>query len=351
MEKFFSDREIRALALFLPLAILVILAIVFMRPRTTPEIARQITKELENRNDSISLHPFDPNTADFDELRLLGFSKHQAVSLLKYRAAGKIFRIPEDLTLCYGIDDSLYHTLRPYIRIGRRYAIAPQKYRRERVITEPLAPSPFRIDTVSARYLRAIGALSKRQAEAFIRWRDLSGIRDMEELRACYVISDSVATALEPYIIFPEQPIHAGERRIELNTADSATLRSVVGIGEKTIGRILQYRERLGGFLRVEQLSEIPGITERNYEKILQQIYCDSCEIQKIDINFASPNELARHPYLAPRSLRRLLKQRQLKGGWNTAEELVQENILTCEEVARLAPYLRFSPLSGPDDK
>ncbi len=160
MEKFFSDREIRALALFLPLAILVILAIVFMRPRTTPEIARQITKELENRNDSISLHPFDPNTADFDELRLLGFSKHQAVSLLKYRAAGKIFRIPEDLTLCYGIDDSLYHTLRPYIRIGRRYAIAPQKYRRERVITEPLAPSPFRIDTVSARYLRAIGAPS-----------------------------------------------------------------------------------------------------------------------------------------------------------------------------------------------
>ncbi|MBE6181355.1 MAG: competence protein ComEA [Rikenellaceae bacterium] len=351
MAKFFSDREIRALVLFLPLATLVTLAIIFIRPKTTPEMAQRITEELESRKDSIAPHPFDPNTADFDELRLLGLSKYQAVSLLKYRAAGKIFRIPEDLTLCYGIDDSLYRALRPYIRIGRRYAITPQKYRHEQLIAVPLAPTPFRIDTVSARYLRAIGALSKRQAEAFIRWRDLSGIRDMEELRACYVISDSVATALEPYIIFPEQPLRVGKIRIELNTADSATLRSIVGIGEKTIGRILQYRERLGGFLHIEQLSEIPGITERNYEKILQQIYCDSCEIQKIDINFASPNELARHPYLAPRSLRRLLKQRQLKGGWNTVEELVKENILTREEAARLAPYLQFGSLSGHNDR
>lgn len=351
MAKFFSNREIRALILFVPLAILVILVIIFIRPKTTPKIAQRITQELESRQDSISLHPFDPNTADFDELRLLGFTKYQAVSLLKYRAAGKIFRIPEDMTLCYGIDDSLYRSLRPYIRIGRRYAIAPQKYRRERLITERLAPSLFRIDTVSARYLRAIGALSKRQAEAFIRWRDLSGIRDMEELRACYVISDSVATALEPYIIFPEQPIRIGETQIELNSADSATLLNIVGIGEKTVGRILQYRKRLGGFLRVEQLSEVQGITERNYEKILQQIYCDSCKIQKIDINFASPNELARHPYLAPRSLRRLLKQRQLKGGWSTVEELVQENILTREEAARLAPYLQFGSLSGHNDR
>ena len=351
MAKFFSDREIRAVAIFLPLAGLLITALVLVRPSADPEAARRAEAAMETRRDSVVLRHFDPNTATLDELLALGLSKHEAVSLLKYRAAGKVFRIPEDLALCYGIGDSLYRQLAPWVRIGRKYAIAPEEYRTGRILPEPLAPQPFRIDTVSVRYLRAIGALSKRQAGAFIRWRDLSGIYDMEELRDCYVVSDSVASALEPYVIFPERNPRPIEEPVELNTADSAALRSVSGIGPKTVVSILVYRERLGGFLRAEQLAEVPGVTERNYEKILKQIYCDSCKIRKIDINFASPKVLGRHPYIAPQALRKLLKARQLKGGWNTAGELVEQNILTREEAARLAPYLQFGSDSGPADE
>ena len=351
MAKLFSDREIRAIAVFLPLAGLLITALVLVRPSANPEAARRAEAAMEIRRDSTAMRPFDPNTATLDDLLGLGLSKHEAVSLLKYRAAGKVFRIPEDLALCYGISDSLYRQLEPWVRIGRKYAIAPEEYRTGRILPEPLPPQPFRIDTVSVRYLRAIGALSKRQAEAFVRWRDLSGIYDMEELRDCYVVSDSVAAALEPYVIFPERKARPIEEPIELNTADSATLRSVSGIGPKTVVSILNYRERLGGFLRAEQLAEVPGVTERNYEKILKQIYCDSCKIRKIDINFASPKVLGKHPYIAPQALRKLLKARQLKGGWSTAGELVEQNILTREEAARLAPYLQFGSDSGPADE
>ena len=351
MAKLFSDREIRAIAVFLPLAGLLITALVLVRPSANPEAARRAEAAMEIRRDSTAMRPFDPNTATLDDLLGLGLSKHEAVSLLKYRAAGKVFRIPEDLALCYGISDSLYRRLAPWVRIGRKYAIAPEEYRTGRILPEPLPPQPFRIDTVSVRYLRAIGALSKRQAEAFVRWRDLSGIYDMEELRDCYVVSDSVAAALEPYVIFPERKPRPTEQPVELNTADSATLRSVSGIGPKTVVSILNYRERLGGFLRAEQLAEVPGVTERNYEKILKQIYCDSCKIRKIDINFASPKVLGRHPYIAPQALRKLLKARQLKGGWSTAEELVEENIMTRKEAARLAPYLQFGSDSGPADE
>ena len=351
MAKLFSDREIRAIAVFLPLAGLLITALVLVRPSADPEAARRAEAAMEIRRDSTAMRPFDPNTATLDDLLGLGLSKHEAVSLLKYRAAGKVFRIPEDLALCYGISDSLYRRLEPWVRIGRKYAIAPEEYRTGRILPEPLPPQPFRIDTVSVRYLRAIGALSKRQAEAFVRWRDLSGIYDMEELRDCYVVSDSVAAALEPYVIFPERKPRPTEQPVELNTADSATLRSVNGIGPRTVVSILNYRERLGGFLRAEQLAEVPGVTERNYEKILKQIYCDSCKIRKIDINFASPKVLGKHPYIAPQALRKLLKARQLKGGWSTAGELVEQNILTREEAARLAPYLQFGSDSGPADE
>ena len=351
MAKLFSDREIRAIAVFLPLAGLLVTALVLVRPSANPEAARRAEAVMEIRRDTTAMRHFDPNTATFDELLELGLSKHEAVSLLKYRAAGKVFRIPEDLALCYGISDSLYRQLAPWVRIGRKYAIAPEEYRTGRILPEPLAPRPFRIDTVSVRYLRAIGALSKRQAEAFVRWRDLSGIYNMEELRDCYVVSDSVAAALEPYVIFPERKPHPIEEPVELNTADSAALRSVSGIGPKTVGAILTYRERLGGFLRAEQLAEVPGVTERNYEKILKQIYCDSCKIRKIDINFASPKVLGRHPYIAPQVLRKLLKARQLKGGWSTAEELIEENIMTRKEAARLVPYLQFGSVSGLADE
>lgn len=364
--KLFSEREIRAVAVFVPLAALVVLAFVLARPRSdAAEAARRTeteaqagpraaTQEPALPPDSVRMHPFDPNTADYDTLRELGLTRQQAVALLKFRAAGKVFRIAEDVALCYAIDEELFRRLRPWIRIGRRYAIAPPAYRPGRIVDErrALDPAPFRIDTVSARYLQAIGALSRRQAEAFVRWRDASGIYDMEELRACYVVSDSVACALEPFVLFPERPATdasgtALPRRVELNTADSAALRSVAGIGARTVGAILRYRERLGGFCRVEQLAEVPGVTERNYERILQQICCDSFVIRKIDVNFAAPNELAAHPYMAPRTLRRLLKHRQLKGGWNTAEEMIEDDILTREEAARLAPYLRFGTDSG----
>ena len=263
MAKFFSDREIRAVAVFLPLAGLLIGGIVLLRPKADPQAAFVAGMEMEGRADSVDLRPFDPNTVDYDGLRRLGLSKHEAVSLLKYRAAGKIFRIPEDVTLCYGISDSIYRRLAPYIRIGRKYAIAPRQYRTGRVVPEPMPPTRFRIDTVGARYLRAIGALSKRQAEAFIRWRDLSGIYDMEELRACYVVSDSVAAALEPYIIFPERGAAPVDEPVEINTADSATLRGVVGIGARTVVSIMNYRARLGGFVRI--------VRRRNFGNYLKQ--------------------------------------------------------------------------------
>lgn len=351
MKPLFTQKEIRAVAIFLPLALLAFGCLLLARPKRDPEAARRAEERAEVRRDTLRPVPFDPNTVTYDQLRRMGLTQTEAASLIRYRSYDKVFRIPEDVAACYGIGDSLYRVLAPCIRIARRYAHAPDGYRPGRMVAEPLAPSPFRIDTVSARYLQAIGALTRQQARTFVKWRDTHPIHDMEELRKCYTVSDSVAAALEPYVIFVPRE-EAGPRfPLELNTADSVTLLSVNGIGEKTAGRIVRYRERLGGFVRAEQLAEVEGITEQNYEKILQQICCDSCKIRKIHINFATASQLQRHPYLTPPLLRRILKTRQLKGGWSTAEAFIEENRLKPGEAARLAPYLSFAPPGGADDE
>ncbi|MFI3286558.1 MAG: helix-hairpin-helix domain-containing protein [Rikenellaceae bacterium] len=305
--------------------------------------------------DSVTRFEFDPNSVELPELMQMGLSKREAVNIIRYREAGKVFRIKEDLFTCYGISDSLYYSLEPYIVIADTFRFKPRAYTsyesassssvayrsQQRYARELLAPSRFLVDTVSAEYLYAIGALSRRQAASFVKWRDLSGIYDMEEFCDCYVISDSIAAALEPYLIFSAPPESIVEL-IDINRADSVELRSVYGIGEKSVVAILAYREMLGGFYSVEQLSEIKVVTESNYEKIIKQILCDSCDISKIDVNFASAKTIKGHPYIADRALRRLLKVRELKGGWSTIEEMIDDDIFTQEEATRVRPYLLF---------
>lgn len=350
----FTQRERLALLAFLPLAGLFVLLCLLIKPRPRPEEAAALQRQMECRADTVVRFAFDPNTVEYDDLRRLGLTAREAAGLLRYRAAGKRFRIPEDVATCYEIGDSLYALLAPHIRIGPEFALVPRRggarfrepARRDRQI-RPF--EPFGIDTVGAEYLQRVG-FTERQARALLRFRlAVGGIRDLGMLADCFVVGDSVAELLAPYVLFPAEESEQG--LLELNGADSAALRGVVGIGEKTVAAILDYRRRLGGFHAVGQLSEVPGVTERNYERIVQQIYCDSCKIQKIDINFASPDKLRGHPYLPPAMLRRLLSKRQLKGGWRTVEELIDDHIITREEAHRLAPYLRFTvPEATSDD-
>ena len=308
-----SREDRRTLVLLLPLLVLAVAAFLLLEPKTPrsgapPDAAKEAPPEL---------FEFDPNTVDYRALRRLGFTKQDAAGVLRYRAAGKIFRIPEDFAACYQVSDSMYDRLEPYIRIGTEYRFRPRRdsaqrlrkpfVRRQRVVV-PLVP--FRIDTMTAKFLRAIG-FTKRQAEAIADYNTLiGGFRDEEELCDYPIIGDSAGRRLAEYALFPERrrPLHDP---VELNTADSAALRSVSGIGAKTVGAILDYRRRLGGFCRAEQLAEVRGVTESNYERILKQISVDSCRISKIDINFATPKALAEHPYIAPRTLRKILKRRQ----------------------------------------
>ncbi|MDE6070888.1 MAG: helix-hairpin-helix domain-containing protein, partial [Alistipes sp.] len=321
-----------------------------LRSKADPDLARRIEAVMETPQEPPAAPvPFDPNTADFDELLRLGLTKSEAVALLHFRAAGKTFRIPEDVALCRGVSDSAFRRIRPFIRIGRQFAFTPARQSARQRTAPPQPLSPFRIDTVSARYLCATGVLSPRQAETFIRWRDSHPLLDLDDVRRSYVVGDSLADILAPYLLFPAPARSAPSLPLDINSADSVALLALRGIGPATAGRIVAYRRRLGGFVRAEQLAEIPGIAESRYEEISQQIRCDSCNIRKIHINFAPRERLRNHPYFDRDVLRKLLKARQLKGGWSTAEEFGQARILDSETTARLIPYLDFGCPSGSD--
>ena len=249
--------------------------------------------EIEERPEDGALFLFDPNTVTGAELERLGFTPKQAAVILRYRASGAVFRQPEDFARCYTVSDRAYRRLAPYIRISTASAEADARY-----VTGP-----------EDRSLR-VGDTA--------------------------VVSDAVGASER----FPSAGGPSGP--VELNDADSAALTALRGIGPLTAGRIVRYRERLGGYVVAEQLREIEGMTERNFGLISQQIRVDSSKIRKIDINFAHPSAMKGHPYLTDRVLNRILKYRQLKGGWRSIEDLTEGHILTTEEAGRLGPYLCF---------
>ena len=358
--KLFTDQERRGLVVLLPLLFVVVMLAVLIE-RREPSVLLG-TAEVEPAKE-IPLQPFDPNADEYEQMRSSGVPSHIAASIVRWRSYGKVYRIREDLTQVSGMTDSIYALLKPYIIIAdslspRRSISAPRSAKPDNPSLKSVRPreatpnEPFLIDTASATYLTRWG-FSLRQAEVVIRYRDASdGIRSEEQLRRCYVVSEVMAERLLPYIIFSPAPVpyapaaqpqpSPSDSLLEINSADSAALVAINGIGAKSASEIIRYRTLLGGYHSVEQISELKVITEENFAKILQQICCDSCKISKIDINFAGPKELERHPYVSARALRRIVKQRQLKGGWTRIEEMIDDDILSEDEAERLAPYLRF---------
>jgi DNA uptake protein ComE-like DNA-binding protein len=299
------------------------------------------------------LFAFDPNTVSLQELCRLGFDSRTAAGIIKYRTKGKRFEIAEDFATCYGVSMEQYTRLEPYIRIGAQYAAARRAYPQRTAANtgrEEIALADFDPNALDTEGFVDMG-FSEAQARVIIKYRtSMGGFKSADDFARCYVVSEEMNALLAPYIkiVAPEEvAAPAISFPIEINRADSATLRAVSGIGEVLVGRIMEYRARLGGFARIEQLSEIQGMVEANYERIVQQISVDSCVIKKIDINFAThktvAEQLGKHPYMTPKVLRKILKQRQLKGGWSTIGDMVDENILTREQAERLAPYFLFT--------
>ncbi len=63
-----------------------------------------------------------------------------------------------------------------------------------------------------------------------------------------------------------------GDNRININTADSAGLQQIKGIGESRAGDIISYRESNGRFSCIEDIMNVPGIKQGTFDKIKDQI-------------------------------------------------------------------------------
>lgn len=129
---------------------------------------------------------------------------------------------------------------------------------------------------------------------------------------------------------------------VELNTADTTSLKKVPGIGSTFAQRIIKYRDLLGGFYSVSQLCEVYGVDEERYNAIKSWFSVDVSIICELFVNQVPVKDLYKHPYInkqQAQTIEQLRKQKRKLTGWENFQ-LLEE--FTDSDKERLLPYLSF---------
>ncbi len=197
--------------------------------------------------------------------------------------------------------------------------------------------------------------LSPAQARSIKKFEEKGGkFESKEDVKKLFVISAERYQELEPFIVLPEKKMEAqssdnskstiANRKapsiVELNTADSSLLVSVNGIGPAFAKRILEYRERLGGFCKIEQLKEVFGIDSTKFVSLKDFVKVDPSYVRKININSAQPSDFKKLPYISWPVANALVNYRKAHGNYGSVAAIKGCALITEELYNKIASYL-----------
>lgn len=312
-----SDRKVLVVAMCVAVVALGVIFLLGGRHDTTPgedNDSLAMNEGMENppadrayyatEGRTITLSPFDPNTADSTQLLSLGLQPWQVRNIYRYRAKGGVFRQPEDFARVYGLTAGQYRELQPYIRISSDYRPASEVYGRN----HPYGSGRRGVRDGGAAQGNAVAGGHEQDVTGFVR--------------------DTVRYPIK---------LREGEV-IDLNASDTTMLKKVPGIGSYYARKVVAYRERLGGFFSIDQLFEIEGFPE----EAVDFFTCNGAVVKKLKVNQLSLSQLRKHPYIGFYQAKAITDYRRLKGPLHSLDELRLLPDFPQEVIDRLSPYVEF---------
>lgn len=146
----------------------------------------------------------------------------------------------------------------------------------------------FNPNTISCEDLQRLG-FSEKQAESIVHYREKGGsFRRKSDFAKSYVVADSVYKRLEKFIDIP---------LVDINKADSAAFDALPGIGGYFARKMVEYREKLGGYSFPEQLMDIYHFDQEKYDALKDLIICSPPE-HPFALWSLGIDELRKHPYI-----------------------------------------------------
>lgn len=248
---------------------------------------------------------FDPNEADSTQLLRLGLAPFQVRSIYRYRAKGGRFSTKDDFRRVYRLTNEQWEQLSPLIRISKKYKLVEV------------------VETGDFRYL-------KRSAHAGGEVKS-----DTPSNVDTLVVGSKVEENTAP--VYPQKI--SGDETVNINLADSALLCRVPGIGPYYSRKIIQYRNRLGGYVSTEQLLQIEDFPA---DALAWMEVGDSIVLEKLRINHLSTRRLMKHPYMGYYRASEIANYRRIHGPIQSIEVLRGLPHFSEDVILRLTPYLSF---------
>ena len=188
-------------------------------------------------------------------------------------------------------------------------------------------------------------------ASGILKYRKKGGFfRSKADFAKVYGISPEKQKELEPFITIAEikqvkTELVSTKRTdivVELNSADTTQLMQVKGIGRGYAKAIVRFRQQTGGFVSVDQLSEIYGMRPENLERIRPYCKVNPDLVQKLRVNVATTEKLKAHPYFNFYQAKAVYELRRKKGKLKDINDLKTLTEFTSEELNKLKSYLSF---------
>jgi competence ComEA-like helix-hairpin-helix protein len=219
---------------------------------------------------------FDPNTISETGWKKLGLRDKTIKTIQNYLDKGGHFYKPEGLQKIYGLRQDEFERLAPYIKIE---------------------PGPT------------------KNAEEFTSVKTQTENQNSKSYSALYSI-------------------------IDINSSDTTAFISLPGIGSKLAARIVNFREKLGGFYSIDQVGETYGLPDSTFQKIKQYLKLENTSLKKININTATVDEMKTHPYIKYSLANPIVAYRNEHGPFSTLEDIKKVMVVTEEVYEKISPYL-----------
>lgn len=304
-------------------------------------------------------HSFNPNEVDQEELEGMGLSKKLAERWVNFRESIGGFDGLRDIQKIYGLDSTVFEKVKPHLdfpdqsddqQSGKRQSYpshSGQKWSTEstptldntvqtKTKTKTLdRPSSVQLNSCSTDKLMALGFPDSIAHRIVYYRKKVSPYYRIEDLYRIYDIDTHTVDKLRSKIHIDESKLE----KIDLNTAGKEELKEMPGIGDVYAGRIIEFREKTGGFQSLSQLKDIYGIEEELYRNISPRIKLSPAKPKKIMINTANMEELSNHPYVSWELAERILNYRKHHFPIRDLNNLLG---IDSGQIKRLAPYVSY---------
>lgn len=301
------------------------------------------SKSKSENSKELNLFPFDPNNVTEEELDSMHFPRNIKNNLLKFRKAGGKFFSNNDFRKIYGISDSLYSVIEPFLVL---------KDNRLTVKTDAkpkIQLHQFDPNKCDYNQLLELG-FNSFQAHNTIEYLKKKGkFTKKEDILKIYGIDKELFDKISPFIEIQPDSSEVKKveipdiERIEINKCTVEDLLKIRKVGVKLAERIITYRNLLGGFYQISQLKEVYGMDNEAFTDLSKSISIDTTTIHKIRVNFFNQNNLPRHPYLKPGQFVSILNFRDKNGPVKNLEQLIKNNNEDSVGLKKMRPYFNFN--------